>query len=145
MQVLDFQHFSKIPLFRILCKFLIFNKIIIFHSFWKITLVTVVNRWFSGDLQVSDLRRTFASVLWDTEKLQGGRGRGRGAMVERFSLPTPNNSSLTTLIDGRCVGYRTKTLHHNGIYASNCNIWYNLATERRYLWHGRGNDSKLRQ
>lgn len=88
MQVLDFHHFSKIPLFRILYKCLIFNAIIIFIDFRKITLVTVVNSWFSGDLQVSDLRRNFASVLW-YGKLQGGRGRGRGAMVERFSLPTP--------------------------------------------------------
>ena len=61
MQLLDFQHFSKIPLFHILYKCLIFNNIIIFHSFWKITLVTVVIYWFSVDLQVSYLRRNFAN------------------------------------------------------------------------------------
>ena len=126
-QLLDFQYFSKIPLFHILYKCLIFNKITIFHSFWKITLVTVVNRWFSADLQVSFLCRTFASVLWDTKNFRRSRSRSR-CYGWAVLVPCTENSSLKILIDGRRVGYFAKTLHYNGIYASNCNIRYNLAT-----------------
>ena len=141
--MLDFQYFSIILPISYFCKFLIFNKITVFHSFWKITLVTFVTRWVSANLQVSDLYCTFATVLWNTENFRRSRSRSRYGLSG--SCSSYRNSSLTILIDGSCVGYVAWSLHYNGIYASDCNIRYNLATERTYLWHGRGNDSKLRQ
>lgn len=42
MQLLDFKHFSKMPLFHILYKCLIFNAITIFSDFWENKNVTFV-------------------------------------------------------------------------------------------------------
>ena len=63
-----------------------------------------------------------------------GQRFSRLLWVKRFFAACTERSSLTRLIDGRHVGYVVWSLHYNGIYASNCNIRYDLATEQAYLW-----------